>query len=141
MVKFTIVLALLEVFAEEKSLKDWKLSLFRALLMEKLAEIYDPRIKSKAYLTGLFSTSYEILGQSPEDVAKEISLDKEIVEAYEGKPNALRFLLSLTYLLEDRQNDEMYEKVAKRVNSSPEHIKKIVSEALKEADTLLSYAL
>ncbi len=138
-VKFTIIIALSEVFTGEKDISNWKRALFRAVLMERLAQIYNAGLKSKAYLAGLFSVSSEILGQHPEEVARELTLDKEIVEAYEGRPNELRFLLSLTYLLEDNPTEDMFLKVASRLSTSPQSIKNIVEEAKREAQALLSY--
>ncbi len=138
-VKFVILMALSDVFTEESDIKNWKWALFRAVLMEKLSQIYQPSLKGKAYLTGLFSLSMEMFGLHPEDVAKELGLDKEIVEAYEGKPNELRFLLSLVYLLEDKPTEDIYIKVANRVNSTPKAIKNILEEAKKEAEELLNY--
>ncbi len=138
-VKFVILMALSDVFTEESDIKNWKWALFRAVLMEKLAQLYQPSLKSKAYLTGLFSLSMEMFGLHPEDVARELSLDKEIVEAYEGKPNELRFLLSLVYLLEDKPTEDIYLKISSRLNSKPQVIKDVLEEARKESEDLLNY--
>ncbi|SHK41129.1 EAL and HDOD domain-containing protein [Thermocrinis minervae] len=140
LVKFTIILALSEVFADDDDIEIWKKALFKAILMEKLASIYAPHIKEKAYLAGLFSTASEALNQSPEEVARELSLDEDIIQAYEGKPNEIGFLLSISNLLEDvNKNESLLGKVARLLNISKEHIEDIIQQAKKESEKLLSY--
>jgi EAL and modified HD-GYP domain-containing signal transduction protein len=135
-VKFAIVLALSEMFARGDEKKHWERALYRACLAEKLAEIYSPNLKAKAYTAGLFSLSQEIFGQRPENLALELGLDKDIVEAFEKKPNELSFILSLVELLEDTQNPEVLEKVAKILKTSPDKVKSIIETAKKESMTI-----
>lgn len=132
--KFTIVLALSDIFVEEDEKNLWKRALFRANLSEKLAEINSKDIKDKAYLTGLFSMSWEIFGQSPEDIAKSLLLDKDIVDAYENRLSPLGFILSLVELLEDNGEEETVNKVAKMLDTSPERIIKILESTRLEAE-------
>jgi EAL and modified HD-GYP domain-containing signal transduction protein len=132
-VKFAIVLALSEMFAKGDERKCWERALYRACLAEKLAEIYSPNLKAKAHTAGLFSLSQEIFGQRPENLALELGLDKDIVEAFEKKPNELSFILSLVELLEDSQNPEILEKIAKMLKTSPDVVKSIIESAKKES--------
>ncbi len=136
--KFTIVLALSEMFVEEHEMILWKRSIFRASLAEKLAQMYAPHVKEKAYLAGLFSLAGEALGQKPEDVVKDLMLDKEIVEAFERRLNEIGFILSLVELLEDNKNERIIDRVSKIINVDAEVIKKIISEAERESSELLS---
>ena len=133
LIKFAIVLALSEMFAKGDEKKHWERALYRACLAEKLAEIYSPKLKAKAYTGGLFSLSQEIFGQRPENLALELGLDKDIVEAFEKKNTELGFILSLVELLEDTQNPEILEKIAKILKTSPDRVKSIIETAKKES--------
>ena len=132
-VKFAIVLALSEMFARGDEKKYWERALYRACLAEKLSELYSPDLKAKAHTAGLFSLSQEIFGQRPENLALELGLDKDILEAFEKKPNVLSFILSLVELLEDTQNPEILEKVARILKTSPDVVKSIIESAKKES--------
>ncbi len=133
LIKFAIVLALSEMFAKGDEKRHWERALYRACLAEKLAEIYSPNLKAKAHTAGLFSLSQEIFGQRPENLALELGLDKDIVEAFEKKNTELGFILSLVELLEDTQNPEVLEKVAKILKTSPDRVKSIIESAKKES--------
>jgi Predicted signal transduction protein containing EAL and modified HD-GYP domains len=136
LIKFAIVLALSEMFAKGDERKYWERALYRACLAEKLAELYSPDLKAKAHTAGLFSLSQEIFGQRPENLALELGLDKDIVEAFEKKPNELSFILSLVELLEDAQNPEVLEKVARILKTSPDRVKSVIESAKKESMTI-----
>jgi len=58
------------------------------------------------------------------------------VEAFEKKPNVLSFILSLVELLEDSQNPEILEKVARILKTSPDVVKSIIESAKKESKTI-----
>ncbi|MCS6958236.1 MAG: HDOD domain-containing protein [Aquificaceae bacterium] len=131
--KFTIVLALSEMFTDKEEMELWRRALFRASLGEKLAEIYDVKLKDKAYLMGLFSLSWEILAQRPAELAKTLSLDRDIVEAYENRITSLGFILSLIDLLEDNEREETIQKVAKVLNTTPDSIKEALEKAREES--------
>lgn len=133
LVKFAIVLALSEMFAEGDEKRHWQRALYRACLAEKLSELYSPDLKAKAHTAGLFSLSQEIFGQRPENLALELGLDKDILEAFEKKPNGLSFILSLVELLEDTQNPEVLEKVARILKTSPDRVKFVIESAKKES--------
>ena len=60
-------------------------------------------------------------------------MDKDIVEAFEKKPNELSLILSLVELLEDTQNPEILEKIAKMLKTSPDIVKSIIESAKKES--------
>jgi EAL and modified HD-GYP domain-containing signal transduction protein len=135
-VKFAIVLALSEMFAKGDERKYWERALYRACLAEKLAELYLPDLKAKAHTAGLFSLSQEIFGQRPEDLALELGLDKDIIEAFEKKNTELGFILSLVELLEDTQNPEVLGRVAKILKTSPDKVKSIIESAKKESMTI-----
>jgi hypothetical protein len=60
-------------------------------------------------------------------------LDKDIVEAFEKKPNGLSFILSLVELLEDARNPEVLGKVARILKTSPDRVKSVVESAKKES--------
>ena len=133
LVKFAIVLALSEMFAKGDEKRHWERALYRACLAEKLSELYSPDLKAKAHTAGLFSLSQEIFGQRPENLALELGLDKDIVEAFEKKNTELGFILSLVELLEDTQNPEILEKIAKMLKTSPDVVKSIIESAKKES--------
>jgi len=133
LIKFAIVLALSEMFAKGDEKRHWERALYRACLAEKLAELYSPNLKAKAHTAGLFSLSQEIFGQRPGNLALELGLDKDIVEAFEKKPNELSFILSLVELLEDAQNPEVLEKVARILKTSPDSVKSVIESAKKES--------
>jgi EAL and modified HD-GYP domain-containing signal transduction protein len=135
-VKFAIVLALSEMFAKGDERKYWERALYRACLAEKLAELYSPNLKAKAHTAGLFSLSQEIFGQRPENLALELGLDKDIVEAFEKKNTELGFILSLVELLEDSQDPKILEKIAKILKTSPDRVKSIIETAKKESMTI-----
>jgi Predicted signal transduction protein containing EAL and modified HD-GYP domains len=135
-VNFAIVLALSEMFAKGDEKRHWERALYRACLAEKLAELYLPDLKAKAYTAGLFSLSQEIFGRRPENLALELGLDKDILEAFEKKPNELSFILSLVELLEDTQNPEVLEKVAKILKTSPDKVKSAIESAKEELMTI-----
>jgi EAL and modified HD-GYP domain-containing signal transduction protein len=136
--KFTIVLALSDMFVEKEEIELWKRALFRASLAERIAGVYARDYKDKAYLMGLFSLSQEIMGQNPADLARSIALDHEIVEAYENRLSPLGFILSIIDLLEDRQDDETVRKVAKVLEVSPDKLKALIEEAKQEAERFVS---
>ena len=106
-------------------------------LAEKLAEIYSNEVKDKAYLMGLFSLSWEILGQKPAELARAVALDGEIVEAYENRLSLLGFILSLVELLEESGSDETIKKVAKVLEAPPEKIKEVLEVARKESEKFI----
>jgi len=133
LIKFAIVLALSEMFAKGDEKRHWERALYRACLAEKLSELYSPDLKAKAHTAGLFSLSQEIFGQRPENLALELGLDKDIVEAFEKKNTELGFILSLVELLEDTQNPEILEKIAKMLKTSPDVVKSIIESAKKES--------
>jgi EAL and modified HD-GYP domain-containing signal transduction protein len=133
LIKFAIVLALSEMFAKGDERKYWERALYRACLAEKLSELYSPDLKAKAHTAGLFSLSQEIFGQRPENLALELGLDKDIVEAFEKKNTELGFILSLVELLEDTQNPEILEKIGKILRTSPDRVKSIIDAAKKES--------
>ena len=136
LIKFAIVLALSEMFAKGDEKRHWERALYRACLAEKLAELYLPDLKAKAYTAGLFSLSQEIFGRRPENLALELGLDKDILEAFEKKPNELSFILSLVELLEDTQNPEVLEKVAKILKTSSDKVKSAIESAKEELMTI-----
>jgi EAL and modified HD-GYP domain-containing signal transduction protein len=135
-VEFAIVLALSEMFAKGDERKYRERTLYRACLAEKLAELYSPDLKAKAHIAGLFSLSQEIFGQKPENLALELGLDKDIVEASEKKNTELGLILSLIELLEDTQNPEILEKIAKILKTNPDRVKSITETAKKESMTI-----
>lgn len=136
--KFTIVLALSEMFVEEDEVNLWKRSLFRASLAEKLAGIYAPYVKEKAYLAGLFSLAGEILGQKPEDVVKELMLDRDIVEAFERRLNEIGFILSLVELLEGSKNEKIINRVSKIINVDAQTVIQSIKDAERESSEILN---
>lgn len=127
--KFTVVLALSEMFIEQEEEELWRRALFRASLGEGLSELYAPDLKDKAYLMGLFSTSKEILGQQPSELARTLALDRDIVEAYENRRSTLGFILSIVDLLEDREDEETIKNVAIVMNTDPQKVKNVLWEA------------
>ncbi|WP_448588510.1 EAL and HDOD domain-containing protein [Thermocrinis sp.] len=136
MVKFALILALSEMFAKGEEKIHWEKALFRANLAEKLAEIYSPELKGKAHMVGLFSLSWEIFGQRPEDVASELGLDKDIQEAFEKEPNELSFILSSVELLEDTTDLKVIEKIAKILGTTPERVQSAMEEAKRESELI-----
>ncbi|MFN3947820.1 MAG: HDOD domain-containing protein, partial [Aquificaceae bacterium] len=136
-VKFLIVLALSDMFVDEEDKNLWKRALFRANLGEKLAKIYASEISEKAYLAGLFSLSWDILGQRPEDLARSLSLDEDIVEAYENRLSPVGFILSNVELLEDKRDEETMKKIAKVLEIPIEKLKEILEESEREVERFI----
>lgn len=136
--KFTIVLALSDMFAEEEEKELWRKALFRASLAEKLTNLYMQELKDKAYLMGLFSLSRDMFGEKPEDIARKIFLDKEIVEAYENRNSILGFILSIVELLEDSTDEKTISRIAKLFETTPETIQQILHKAKLEAERFVS---
>lgn len=129
---FTLALAITELFAGHEEEELIKRSLLRASLSEELAKLYAPGLEDKAYITGLFSLMDELMGEHPQDIARELDMDEEIVEAYETRYNELGLILSLVELLEeDPKNQELINRVAKVLKVSPEEVKEAVDTAYR----------
>ncbi|RMG99938.1 MAG: hypothetical protein D6699_08105, partial [Aquificota bacterium] len=67
-----------------------------------------------------------------------LSLDKEIVQAYENRLNPLGFVLSLVELLEDDVQGKTLEKVAKIIGTSPEKLREIINKAQEEVERFVN---
>ncbi len=129
---FTLALAITELFAGHEEEELIRRSLLRASLAEELAKLYVPGLEEKAYITGLFSLTDELMGEHPQEIAKELELDEDIVEAYESRYNELGLILSLVELLEeDIENEEMVDRVAKILKVSKSRVKKAIKNALR----------
>ncbi len=129
---FTLALAITELFAGHEEEELIRRSLLRASLAEELAKLYVPGLEEKAYITGLFSLTDELMGEHPQEIAKELELDEDIVEAYESRYNELGLILSLVELLEeDMENEEMVDRVAKILKVSKSRVKKAIRNALR----------
>ena len=132
---FTLALAITELFAGHEEEELIRRSLLRASLAEELAKIYAPGLEEKAYITGLFSLTDELMGEHPQEIAKELDLGEEVIEAYESRYNELGLILSLVELLEESMDDEkIVDKVAKMLKTS----KSNVVEAIKNAKEISS---
>jgi len=83
----------------------WKKSLVRALLAKSIAERIAPDFEDAAYLAGLFSLIYEILGVDKISFLKEINIDKLIIDAYTGENRKLRQILDIVSQLEERYSE------------------------------------
>jgi len=127
---FTLALAITELFAGHEEEELIRRSLFRASLAEELAKIYVPGLEEKAYITGLFSLTDELMGEHPQDIAKELALDEDIVEAYESRYNELGLILSLVELLEESgEETKVLDKVAKTIKTDVPRIKEAIRNA------------
>jgi EAL and modified HD-GYP domain-containing signal transduction protein len=136
---FTLALAITELFAGHEEEELIKRSLLRASLSEELAKLYIPGMEEKAYITGLFSLTDELMGEHPQEVAKELEMDEDIVEAYETRYNELGLILSLVELLEeDMENEEIMERVAKILKTSKSKVKGAIGNALKITEQITS---
>ncbi|MFN7065670.1 MAG: diguanylate phosphodiesterase, partial [Aquificaceae bacterium] len=82
--------------------------------------------------------SWDTLGQRPADLAKSLSLDEDIVEAYENRLSPIGFLLSNIDLLEDKGDEETIKKVARVLEIPVEKLKEILEEAKGEAERFVS---
>ncbi len=129
---FTLALAITELFAGHEEEELIRRSLLRASLAEELAKIYAPGLEEKAYITGLFSLTDELMGEHPQEIAKELKLDEDITEAYESRCNELGLILSLVELLEeDMDNEEIIGKVAKMLKTTKRKVKRAIRNARK----------
>ncbi len=136
---FALALAITELFAGHEEEELLKRSLLRASLSEELAKLYVPGMEEKAYITGLFSLTDELMGEHPQEVAKELEMDEEIIEAYETRYNELGLILSLVELLEeDLKNEEIMERVGKILKVSKSKIKRAIGNALKITEQITS---
>ncbi len=129
---FTLALAITELFAGHEEEELIKRSLLRASLSEELAKIYIPGMEDKAYITGLFSLMDDLMGEHPQDIAKELNLDEDIIEAYETRYNELGLILSLVELLEeDPENPDLVDRVARVLKVSPDKVREAVKTAYR----------
>ncbi len=129
---FTLALAITELFAGHEEEELIKRSLLRASMSEELARLYAPGLEDKAYITGLFSLMDELMGEHPQEIARELNMDEEIVEAYETRYNELGLILSLVELLEDNPKDRvLIEKVARVLKVSPEKVRSAIETAYR----------
>ncbi len=129
---FTLALAITELFAGHEEEELIRRSLLRASLSEELAKLYAPGLEEKAYITGLFSLTDELMGEHPQEIAKELELDEDIVEAYESRYNELGLILSLVELLEeDMENDEIIARIANIIKAPEGKVRKAVQNAKK----------
>ena len=129
---FTLALAITELFAEHQEEELIKKALFRASLAEELSKLYAPGLEEKAYITGLFSITDELMGEHPQEIARELDLDEDIVEAYESRYNELGLILSLVELLdEDEKNEEVVSRVANILKVDTAKVKKAINNAKK----------
>jgi EAL and modified HD-GYP domain-containing signal transduction protein len=138
MANFALSLAITELFAGIEEEEFIRMSLFRASLAEELTKIFAPDKSEKAYLMGLFSTTKLLMNEAPEDVARELNLDKEIIVAYERRNNELGLVLSLVELLEDRQDKRILDRVAKILRVDPADIKKAIRKARNTTNRLFN---
>ncbi len=136
---FTLALAITELFAGHEEEELIKRSLLRASLAEELAKIYAPGLEEKAYITGLFSLTDELMGEHPQEIAKELDLDEDVIEAYESRYNELGLILSLVELLEESMEDEeIIDKVAKMLKTTKPKVKAAIKNAKKIANQIAS---
>ncbi|NPB08203.1 MAG: HDOD domain-containing protein [Aquificae bacterium] len=132
---FVLALAMTEFFAGSREEEIIKRSLFRAHLAQELAKLYIPEYAKISYFIGLFSLINELLGEEPSQLARELNLGEEVVEAFERRYNEFGLLLSLIELLEENSHDkELWQHVAKLLKTKPESIKEAIEKARKEVE-------
>ena len=136
---FTLALAITELFAGHEEEELIRRSLLRASLAEELAKIYAPGLEEKAYITGLFSLTDELMGEHPQEIAKELDLDEDVIEAYESRYNELGLILSLVELLEEStDDDEIIDKVAKMLKTTKSNVRKAIKNAKEITNRIAS---
>ena len=136
---FTLALAITELFAGHEEEELIRRSLLRASLAEELARIYAPGLEEKAYITGLFSLTDELMGEHPQEIAKELDLDEDVIEAYESRYNELGLILSLVELLEESAGDEgIVEKVARVLKTTKSKVKEAIRNAKEITNQIAS---
>ncbi|HIQ30644.1 MAG TPA: diguanylate phosphodiesterase, partial [Aquifex aeolicus] len=117
-------------------------SLLRASLAQELMKLYVPSLEEKAYIVGLFSLTSELMGEHPHDIARELKLDEDIVEAYESRYNELGLVLSLVEVLEESADDEeMVKKVAKVLNTDMSKVKEAIHNARRITERITETTL
>ncbi len=136
---FTLALAITELFAGHEEEELIRRSLLRASLAEELAKIYAPGLEEKAYITGLFSLTDELMGEHPQEIAKELDLDEDVIEAYESRYNELGLILSLVELLEEStDDDEIIDKVAKMLKTTKSNVREAIKNAKEITNRIAS---
>ncbi len=136
---FTLALAITELFAGHEEEELIKRSLLRASLSEELARIYVPGMEEKAYITGLFSLTDELMGEHPQEVARELDMDEDIIEAYETRYNELGLILSLVELLEeDSEREEVIDRVGKILKADSGSVRKAIKNAMRITSQMTS---
>ncbi len=136
---FTLALAITELFAGHEEEELIRRSLLRASLAEELAKIYAPGLEEKAYITGLFSLTDELMGEHPQEIAKELNLDEDVIEAYESRYNELGLILSLVELLEEStDDDEIIDKVAKMLKTTKSNVREAIKNAKEITNRIAS---
>lgn len=139
---FTLALAITELFALHEEEEVIRRSLLRASLAQELMKIYVPSLEEKAYVVGLFSLTSELMGEHPHDIARELKLDEDIVEAYESRYNELGLVLSLVEVLEESADDEeMVKKVAKVLNTDMSKVKEAIHNARRITERITETTL
>lgn len=139
MANFALSLAITELFAGIEEERFIKSSLFRASLAEELAKLYIPEKSEKAYLMGLFSTTRYLMGEPPEDIARELKLDTDIINAYEKRNNELGLILSIVELLEDTQDEFVVSKVAKILGTDSARVDRAIKKSRAVAERLFGF--
>ncbi|HIC97713.1 MAG TPA: EAL domain-containing protein [Aquificaceae bacterium] len=139
---FTLALAITELFALHEEEEVIRRSLLRASLAQELMKLYVPSLEEKAYIVGLFSLTSELMGEHPHDIARELKLDEDIVEAYESRYNELGLVLSLVEVLEESADDEeMVKKVAKVLNTDMSKVKEAIHNARRITERITETTL
>lgn len=139
---FTLALAITELFALHEEEEVIRRSLLRASLAQELMKIYVPSLEEKAYVVGLFSLTSELMGEHPHDIARELKLDEDIVEAYESRYNELGLVLSLVEVLEESADDEeIVRKVAKVLNTDMSKVKEAIHNARRITERITETTL
>jgi len=139
---FTLALAITELFALHEEEEVIRRSLLRASLAQELMKLYVPSLEEKAYIVGLFSLTSELMGEHPHDIARELKLDEDIVEAYESRYNELGLVLSLVEVLEESADDEeIVRKVAKVLNTDMSKVKEAIHNARRITERITETTL
>lgn len=132
---FLLIILMSEYFAGKREEEIIKRSLFRAVLARELSKLFIPECEKEAYTIGLFSLIDKLMDVKPAELARELNLGDEVVEALERRYNEFGFLLSLVELLEERYNDENIVKhVAKLIKANEEKVREAIKTAVEETE-------
>jgi c-di-GMP-related signal transduction protein len=137
--RWIYVLAIREMTGTAKQMSDEviKLCLTRAKMCELISnKVFDDKVSSSYFLTGMFSLMEVIIGLPIEHVLKDMPLQDEICDALKGKQNNMRMVLDLVTAIE-KADWEKAGHAGKKIKLSQSEINHYYGQSCQWAEGLL----